>query len=160
MQLHILAIGRLKDRGERDILARYLDRARAAGRQEGFSGLGEIELAQAKAQSSPARRQDEAQRLLARCPPGALVVALDEAGETLTSAEFAKRLGRWRDEAVASVAFCIGGPDGHGESLLASCDLRLSLSAMTLPHGLARVVLAEQLYRAVTILSGHPYHRA
>jgi 23S rRNA (pseudouridine1915-N3)-methyltransferase len=160
MHIHILAIGRLKERGERDIMERYAERVRAAGRQVGIMGLTETELSEAKAQTPAARREDEAHRLLARCPPAAHLVALDEAGATLTSAKFAERLGQWCDDGVSGAVFCLGGPDGHGADLVGRCHLRLSLSAMTLPHGLARVVLAEQLYRAVTILSGHPYHRA
>ena len=89
----------------------------------------------------------------------AFIVSLDERGKALTSAAFADLLRRQSDDGCKSMAFLIGGPDGHGPAVAAAARLSLSLSAMTLPHGLARVVLAEQLYRASTILAGHPYHR-
>jgi 23S rRNA (pseudouridine1915-N3)-methyltransferase len=89
-----------------------------------------------------------------------LRVALDERGKALSSDAFARLMGHKRDDGVASLAFLIGGPDGNGKAVLDAADLTLSLGSMTLPHGLARVVLIEQVYRAVTILSGHPYHRA
>ena len=89
-----------------------------------------------------------------------MLVALDERGKTLTSREFADRIGAWRDGGTDDLAFVIGGPDGHGAELLgARPPCSLALGAMTWPHQLVRIMLAEQLYRAVTILSGHPYHR-
>jgi 23S rRNA (pseudouridine1915-N3)-methyltransferase len=100
----------------------------------------------------------EATRLSAALPPGSFRVALDEHGRELTS----QALARWVDERQVEqrdIAFLIGGPDGLDPELLAGANLKLRLSAFTLPHALARVVIAEQLYRAVTILNGHPYHR-
>jgi 23S rRNA (pseudouridine1915-N3)-methyltransferase len=85
---------------------------------------------------------------------------LDERGRTMSSAEFAQYLGTRRDDGIKHAALLLGGPDGHAASLRSSAQLPLSLGPMTLPHGLARVVLVEQIYRAITILSGHPYHRA
>lgn len=86
-------------------------------------------------------------------------IVLDERGAALGSAEFARRLERWRDQGVASAGFAIGGADGHADVVRAAADLTLSLGPMTWPHALARALLAEQLYRAATILTGHPYHR-
>jgi 23S rRNA (pseudouridine1915-N3)-methyltransferase len=100
---------------------------------------------------------DEATRISA-ASEGFLLVALDERGEAWTSAELAKRLGRWHD-ASQPVAFAIGSADGLDDALKRSAGARLALSAMTLPHALVRVLLAEQLYRAVSLLRGHPYHR-
>lgn len=100
----------------------------------------------------------EAARLRAALPPGARLVALDERGQALTTAALAKQLERWRGDG-RDIVFAIGGADGLDAGLLKEADLVLSLSALTLPHALARVVLAEQLYRAWTILSNHPYHR-
>ena len=101
----------------------------------------------------------EAELLLHAVPPGAAVVALDERGRDATSEELAARLGDWRDQGRRSAAFLIGGPDGLAEPLVAGADLRLAFGRLTWPHRLARVMLAEQLYRATTILAGHPYHR-
>lgn len=108
----------------------------------------------------PARlKAREGELLLAALPKGPVkVVALDERGESLDSAAFARRLGRWRDEGCA-VAFLIGGADGLADAVRARADLVLSLGRMTWPHALVRALLMEQLYRAQAILSGHPYHR-
>ena len=96
---------------------------------------------------------------MAAVPEGATVVVLDEGGRTLTSAAFARRIGGWRESGVRDLAFLIGGTDGMDESVIGRADLVLSLGSMTWPHLLVRGMLAEQIYRAQTILSGHPYHR-
>lgn len=101
----------------------------------------------------------EAERLRAAIPAGAITVALDERGQDWTSARFAEQLGKWRD-AATPVAFLIGGPDGLAVELKRSARLLLRLSSLTLPHALARLVLVEQLYRAWSMLTNHPYHRA
>ncbi len=161
MRVKLLAVGRLKrGGGEADLTARYHERFDAAGRQIGLGPLAQIELGESKAGDVATRRDDEAQRLLGRVDAVARRIVLDEHGRTFSSTAFADLIGRMRDDGVAEAAFFIGGPDGHGAALLESADERLSLGAMTLPHGIARVVLLEQLYRAVTILSNHPYHRA
>jgi 23S rRNA (pseudouridine1915-N3)-methyltransferase len=105
------------------------------------------------------RKEAEAALLLEAVPAGAAVVALDERGRDATSEDLARRLGAWRDEGRRATAFLIGGPDGHGQAALRAADLRLAFGRMTWPHRLVRVMLAEQLYRATTILAGHPYHR-
>src|SRR5262249_38259758 len=107
----------------------------------------------------PGGREREAALILAQIPDGATVVALDEHGKVLDSSTFARQLARWR-EAARELVFVIGGPDGPDETVIARAGLVLSLGAMTWPHQLARIMLVEQLYRADTILSGHPYHRA
>jgi 23S rRNA (pseudouridine1915-N3)-methyltransferase len=103
---------------------------------------------------------DEEARRLLEVAAGARIVMLDARGKGQTSEAFAAELRRARDGGVEAIAFLIGGADGHGEAVRAAASQTLSLGAMTLPHGLARVVLAEQLYRAATIIAGHPYHRA
>jgi 23S rRNA (pseudouridine1915-N3)-methyltransferase len=100
----------------------------------------------------------EAERLLAACPKGALRVVLDERGSRCTTAQLSQRLRAWRTTG-RDVVFFIGGPDGLAPSLSATADETLRLSDLTLPHGLARVLLVEALYRAHTVLVGHPYHR-
>ena len=102
----------------------------------------------------------EADLLRSVLPVRATVIALDGQGKAVSSAAFAKRLGRWRDDGVADLAFVIGGANGLHRELVQKAHLVLSLGAMTWPHLLARAMLMEQLYRAHTILSGHPYHRA
>lgn len=124
-----------------------------------------VELVEIKAEkrtgaSTRERAMDlESQRIRSVVPRGCRMVALDECGRSLGSEEFAARFARWRDEGE-DVAFVIGGADGLAPELKSAATMLLSLSKMTLPHGLARVMLAEQIYRAHTILSGHPYHRA
>ena len=101
----------------------------------------------------------ETERIGERLPAGARLVALDEHGRDLTTAQFAGRIDTWRADG-APLAFLIGGPDGLEPALKSRCEFRLRVSSFTLPHALARVVLAEQLYRAASLATGHPYHRA
>lgn len=107
-----------------------------------------------------ARRAAEADLLLAQIPNGATRVALDGRGKTLSSEDFAKRLARWRDDGIGDLAFVIGGADGLDRKIVDGAGLVLSLGAMTWPHLMVRAMLAEQIYRAQSILLGHPYHRA
>jgi 23S rRNA (pseudouridine1915-N3)-methyltransferase len=161
VRLLIAAVGKLKQGPERELCTHYFGRAEALGRSLGLSPLSSIELSESRAPDSAARRSAEAEALLAKIPDDFIVISLDPHGETRSSEAFASTLGAWRDDAVApGAAFVIGGPDGHGQAVLDRAALSLSLGPMTLPHGLARIVLAEQLYRAMTILAGHPYHRA
>lgn len=106
------------------------------------------------------RRAREGEALLAAVPHGARIVALDERGRSETSEAFASRLGRWRDDGVRTIGFIIGGADGLDESVRRKADLVMSFGALTWPHMLVRAMLAEQIYRAQSILAGHPYHRA
>ena len=159
MRLIIAAVGRLKDDGERDLIARYMKRM-SSGRAVGLSPVAIEELAESRAAEASARQDDEAARLLNLTADCDFRIVLDERGRTMSSAEFAHYLGARRDDGVKAAAILLGGPDGHSADLRAGAGLTLSLGSMTLPHGLARVVLIEQIYRAITILSGHPYHRA
>jgi 23S rRNA (pseudouridine1915-N3)-methyltransferase len=160
MRVVIAAIGRLKDGAERDLYCRYADRFAAQGRAVSLGPLTLAELPESRAQSASLRKRDEAERLLKACGEAEARVVLHERGKALTSEAFAQWLAGRRDSGRKSAALLIGGADGHGEAVLEGADLQLSLGAMTLPHGLVRVVVAEQLYRAATILAGHPYHRA
>jgi 23S rRNA (pseudouridine1915-N3)-methyltransferase len=159
MRLTIAAIGRLKDEGERAIIARYMKRM-TSGRAIGLAPVEIAELPESRAADTEARQSDEAARLLNATADCDVRIVLDERGRTMSSAEFAQYLGTRRDDGIKHAALLLGGPDGHAASLRSSAQLPLSLGPMTLPHGLARVVLVEQIYRAITILSGHPYHRA
>lgn len=160
MRVTIAAVGRLKD-AERELCDRYVDRIAAAGRGVAVGPLAVLETPESRMASAAQRRAEEAARLLkATAGSAEVVVALDSKGRSRTSESFAALLAEHRDRSVGCMAFLVGGPDGHGQAVLDTASLVLSLGLMTLPHGLARVVLAEQIYRATTILSGHPYHRA
>ena len=160
MRIQIVAVGKLKAGPERELYARHAERISAAGRSVGLGPLDLVEIAEGRAPAVAARMTDEATRLLARCAGADVRVVLDERGTPLSSQAFADMLRRFRDRSCANLAVLIGGPDGHGADARAAADVVVSLSAMTLPHGLARIVLAEQIYRAITIAAGHPYHRA
>ena len=159
VRIGILAVGRLKDGAERDLVGRYLERARAPGRQLGFSGFEVIEIAESRATRPPDRKAEEATQIRAKLADAA-IVALDEGGQSPTSEDFAAGLGRRRDAGCRGLWLVIGGADGLDPAFLASAQERIGFGRMTLPHQIVRVLAAEQLYRAMTILSGHPYHRA
>jgi 23S rRNA (pseudouridine1915-N3)-methyltransferase len=158
VRVAILAVGRMKQGPERELVARYLDRAAASGKTLGLTGFAVTELTESRAGSATSRKVEEAKALSAQLPAG-VIVALDERGKTLGSEDFAKRLARWRDDGKPAVSFVIGGADGLEPGFVRAADLTLSFSPLTWPHQLVRIMLAEQLYRATTILSGHPYHR-
>jgi 23S rRNA (pseudouridine1915-N3)-methyltransferase len=160
MKIDLICVGRLKDEPERLIVARYLERFQQFGAALGFAPPLMTELTESRAKSPQERKTAEAGDLRKRLKDGSRVIALDERGQTLSSADFATMLARWRDDGVRHAHIVIGGPDGLDAGFAQSAALTLSLGRMTLPHGLARAVLAEQLYRAASILAGHPYHRA
>jgi 23S rRNA (pseudouridine1915-N3)-methyltransferase len=159
MRLLLICVGRPKAGPERDLAARYIERAAAAGRAIGFSGVELREAGESRAARPDDRKREEAQVIRGLLGRPANVIALDENGAQMTSRSLATELGRARDQGIASAAFVIGGPDGLEPAFLASASLTLSFGAMTWPHQLVRIMAAEQIYRAVTILSGHPYHR-
>ena len=160
MRIVLGAIGRLKDGVERTLFERYWERLQAGGRKVGLAPLRLVEIVESREAGTAARQDAEAVRLVASAGDDAYIVSLDERGKAMTTAAFTDLLRLRSEGGSKGMAFLIGGPDGHGAAVREAADLTLSLSAMTLPHGLARVLLAEQLYRASTILSGHPYHRA
>ncbi len=160
MRMIVAAVGKLKHGPERELFEHYWQRLEAAGRSVSFSPLRLDELNEGRAATADLRKADEAQRLLRTSGEADVRIVLDEHGKRLDSAALAAWIKSRRDGGAKTMAFLIGGPDGHGAEMLASATLGLSLGPMTLPHGLARIVLAEQLYRAATIISGHPYHRA
>lgn len=160
MRLLIVAVGRLKDGAERELFARYADRVTATGRGVALGPVDVREIPESKAQNRDARIADEAERLLAKSKDAGVRILLDERGRTCSSEAFASLIRGYRDGGEAGIAFLLGGPDGHGDAARKAASAALSLGPMTLPHGLARIVLAEQIYRTTTILAGHPYHRA
>ncbi|NUB46375.1 23S rRNA (pseudouridine(1915)-N(3))-methyltransferase RlmH [Fertoebacter nigrum] len=156
MRLHLCAVGRLRAGPERVLVDDYLQRFDRTGRALGLGPAAEHEVEDKRGGGMEAEGD-----LLARAvPQGALLAVLDERGRVLPSPEFAAQLARWRDGGRHDVAFVIGGADGLAPALRDRADFALSFGAMVWPHMLVRVMLAEQLYRAATILAGGPYHRA
>lgn len=159
MRVEILAVGRLKDDAEASIVERYRKRFDQTGRTSGLGPLAVTEFPESRASTATERKADEASRLLRAAGSSALIV-LEVTGRALTSEEFAAHFRKLADSGAKSCAILVGGPDGHGPAVLAAPSLKLSLGAFTLPHGLARVIISEQLYRTATILANHPYHRS
>jgi 23S rRNA (pseudouridine1915-N3)-methyltransferase len=138
---------------------RYRKRAADAGRGVGFRGVEIIEIRESKAREAEKRVIEESIALATVIPEGAVSIVLDERGESLDSVGLTKRIGSWRDAGRPAAAFVIGGADGLGGALRDRADLRLAFGAATWPHQLVRIMLLEQIYRAATLLAGHPYHR-
>jgi 23S rRNA (pseudouridine1915-N3)-methyltransferase len=156
MRVHLCAVGRLRSGPERMMIDDYRLRFDRTGRALGLGPLAEHEVEDKRGGGMAAEGA-----LLARAvPEGALLVVLDERGRVMLSPDFAGQLASWRDAGRQDLAFVIGGADGIDPALRARADFTLSFGAMVWPHMLVRVMLAEQLYRAATILTGGPYHRA
>ena len=151
MRILLAAVGRWKSGPERDLYERY------AARITDPPTLRQV--VEKRPLRGPELKRREATLLLGQVPDGALIVAVDGGGRQLSSSQFADRLGRWRDEGVGDLAFLIGGADGLDESVIGRAGLVLSLGPMTWPHLLVPGLLAEQIYRAQCIRTGHPYHR-
>jgi 23S rRNA (pseudouridine1915-N3)-methyltransferase len=160
MRIVVAAIGRLKQGPERELAAWYCKRAAATGRPLGLRDIEIIEIRESRAQDSERRRVEESIALANVIPDAAIVVVLDQRGESLDSPALAALLREWRAQDRAAVCFIIGGADGLAPSLVASAKVRLAFGAATWPHQFVRIMLLEQLYRSGTILAGHPYHRA
>jgi 23S rRNA (pseudouridine1915-N3)-methyltransferase len=159
MRLAVIAVGRLKDGPERELCERYRERASTLGRGLGLTGPDIIEIAESRGRRAEERKREEAAAITAKLSPG-LVIALDERGGSLGSNAFAARIGAARDAGTAAVTLVIGGADGLAGELRGAAGLTLAFGALTIPHQLVRVLVLEQLYRTMTILAGHPYHRA
>jgi 23S rRNA (pseudouridine1915-N3)-methyltransferase len=159
MRVTVAAVGRLKDGPERALLARYQERLCPLAKRLGLAPVAWHETGESRAGDAARRREEEGAALLRLVRGANFIIALDARGKALGSEAFARLLADKRDGGTEAAGLLIGGPDGLSDGVRAAANLQLSLGAMTLPHGLARIVLAEQLYRAATILSGHPYHR-
>ncbi len=158
LRVELVCVGRAKAGAERDLAARYLERAKLAGRSAGLAfGLHEID--ESRARRPEDRKLEEAEAIAARSS-GGIVMALDEKGAALGSARFAALIGAARDADAGPFALVIGGPDGLDPAWRRGASHVVAFGAMTWPHQLVRVMASEQLYRATTILTGHPYHRA
>lgn len=160
MRLIVAAIGRLKDGPERELVERYRKRADQTGKRIGFRDVEVLEIKESRAQEVGKRMIEESIALANVIPDKAMLVILDQRGESLDSGALASRLGRWRDDGRPATVFVIGGDDGLAPSIGDKAAFRLAFGESTWPHPLVRAMLLEQLYRCTTILSGHPYHRA
>ena len=160
MRLIVAAVGRLKRGPETELSERYAKRATQTGRGLGLRDIEIIEIRESRAAEAGKRMIEESIALANVIPKDAAVALLDSRGDNLDSASLASQLSQWRGQNRPAVVFVIGGPDGVAASLRDKASLKLSFGAATWPHQLARVMLLEQIYRATTILSGHPYHRA
>lgn len=157
MKLSVVAVGKLKAGPERELAERYRERAEALGRASGVGSLEIVEIPESRARRDDDRRAEEGRAILERVGAAALV-AFDERGRSLSSDAFASRFATWR-ETESALAFAIGGADGLAAPVRERAALVLSFGALTLPHQLVRVLVLEQIYRGLTILAGHPYHR-
>lgn len=155
MKLRIAALSRIKSGPERLLVDDYLERGTATGRAVGLGPCLETEIDNRALKTAG----EESRALAASLESGARLVLLDERGKALSSRQLASQIERWRDEGCREAVFCIGGADGHDRSQFPKPDLMLSFGPAVFPHKLVRVMLAEQLYRAVSILAGTPYHR-
>jgi 23S rRNA (pseudouridine1915-N3)-methyltransferase len=159
MRITVFAVGRMKSGPERELADRYLDRLRKTGVPLGLEFTSVIEIAESRAPQAELRKQEESAKVLEALDQGGVLILLDERGKTMPSEAFAASVARFRDDGKRQLLVAIGGPDGHDASLRDRADVVLALGAMTWPHQIVRILVAEQLYRATTILAGHPYHR-
>ncbi|HEY5063584.1 MAG TPA: 23S rRNA (pseudouridine(1915)-N(3))-methyltransferase RlmH [Xanthobacteraceae bacterium] len=160
MRLVVIAVGRLKQGPERELAEAYRKRAQATGRALGVRDIEIVEIRESRAQDVERRRVEEAIAIAGVIPERAIIVILDEHGDNFDSAALSGLLRAWRTEAPPAVCFVVGGADGLAQSLQQRAKLRLAFGSATWPHQLVRVMLLEQLYRAASIVAGHPYHRA
>jgi 23S rRNA (pseudouridine1915-N3)-methyltransferase len=159
MRLHILAVGAMRGTNEAALIEDFVGRAQGMGRGLGFSAVECVEVAVSKKRDVPSRMAEEAEKLAAKVPPGAHIVMLDARGKGMTSEAFADMLGALRDAGTKDFCFVIGGPDGLAPLPGKHAGRSLAFGPQTWPHMLVRAMLTEQVYRAMTILAGHPYHR-
>jgi 23S rRNA (pseudouridine1915-N3)-methyltransferase len=159
LRVTVIAAGRLKPGPERLLAEDYLTRAQGLGRKCGIARIGVAEFSESQASSAAARMADEARLFHSALPPRCFSIVLDERGKALASEDFAELLRRNLDGGTPDMAFMIGGPDGHAAETRSTAGLLMSFGPMTWPHRLVRVMLFEQIYRAITIITGHPYHR-
>jgi len=159
MRVTVAAVGRLKAGPECVLAERYRDRAAKLGRAMGIRSIEIVEVRESRARDAQRRAIEEAIALTSIISDGAATVLLDGRGENLSSESLAARIRGWRDGAMPGICFMIGGADGLGGALRDRADLIVAFGTVTWPHQLVRIMLMEQIYRALTIVSGHPYHR-
>jgi 23S rRNA (pseudouridine1915-N3)-methyltransferase len=158
MRIVVIAIGRMKQGPERELADRYRERFDDIGRKLGFGGLNIHEIPESRAREAASRIAEEAVAIKAATPEKSVLVALDEHGDNVDSAAFSRHLANWRDQGSSSTIFMIGGADGLSPELRRKARISIAFGSATWPHQMVRIMLLEQLYRAATILAGHPYH--
>jgi 23S rRNA (pseudouridine1915-N3)-methyltransferase len=160
MRLSVIAVGSMRGCPEGALVEDFIHRAMQMGRNMGFPAVEVEEVPVSRARDVKSRMAEEADKLTARVPPGAHIVLLDARGKGMTSEDFAEMLGALRDAGTKNLCFVVGGPDGLAPLPGKKPGRSLAFGPQTWPHLLVRAMLAEQIYRAMTILAGHPYHRA
>ncbi len=153
MRLHLIAVSRIKRGPERDLINDYLKRAKQLGK-----GLGVRDVSEVEVEAGPAQAE-ECARLIAKIPESAHVILLDETGKTETSIGFSRKLEKLKDQGCPDLCFLIGGADGFTEDAKAVYRDKICFGTLTWPHKLVRVLAAEQIYRALSLMAGTPYHR-
>ncbi len=159
MNITIASVGRLKSGAESQLYERYLKLSNLSHKKIKIGPTKLIEVTECRSSNKLDRLNQEAKSLLSKINSNVLMITLEERGKILTSQEFSEKLLDYRDSGVSELVFVIGGPDGIGQEIIKKAQFSLSLGKMTFPHGLVRVLLTEQLYRSITIITGHPYHR-
>lgn len=160
MRLHVAAIGKLKSGAEKQLADDYHLRITQIARKTGVSSISVNEQPESTKATTAQRMAEEAAMLRKNIPPDAALIILDERGSSLSSEDFAKLLSKHLDRGTSDLAVLIGGPDGHDPGLRKAASMTIALGSMTWPHRLVRIMILEQIYRALTILLNHPYHRA
>ncbi|WP_019219995.1 23S rRNA (pseudouridine(1915)-N(3))-methyltransferase RlmH [Bartonella florencae] len=159
MQISIFAVGRMKRGAEQKLVDHYLNRFSKGSGAVGFHFKRLQEISESRAQKACQRMEEEGRKLIEFLPEKCRLIVLDERGESISSSSFAEKLVLYRDGGIRDLVIALGGPDGHNGQIRNRADFLLSFGFMTWPHQIARILLTEQLYRAVTIVSNHPYHR-
>ena len=159
MRVVVAAVGRLKSGPEHDLVARYIKRLQKSGKPIGITSLNHIEIPESRAATTEQRKEEEAETLLSKLNPKTHIFAFDERGKNDSSPDFARQLETVLDSGMGDIAFVIGGPDGLAPTMRDKAKQIVSFGKLTMPHQLVRVLVLEQIYRATTILTNHPYHR-
>ncbi len=160
MKLSILAVGKLKSGPERELFERYFNRTEKAGKPVGLTGVNLREFPESRNANPLQRCQEESRLVLSAVSDQEGLILLDETGKDIDSEQFAQLIRQEQESGRKTLHFAIGGADGHAATLQNEADYVIRFGRLTWPHQIVRILLAEQLYRAATILSGHPYHRA
>ncbi len=159
MRLHVAAIGKLKSGPEKELADDYQKRISQIARKAGISTISVTEQPESAKATAQQRMTEEAVVLRKQIPADATLIILDERGSTLSSEGFAKLLSQHLERGTSDVALLIGGPDGHDPAFRKTAATTIALGSMTWPHRLVRIMILEQIYRAITIMLNHPYHR-
>ncbi len=159
MRVVVAAVGRLKSGPEQELVARYAKRTQKSGKPVGITSLDLIEIPESRAGTADQRKDEEAETLLSKLDAKTHIFAFDERGKNGSSPEFARQVESVLDSGTGDIAFIIGGPDGLASSIREQAKQVVSFGKLTMPHQLVRVLVLEQIYRATTILTNHPYHR-